>query len=730
VKPLIAPLRKTDPKSFQGWTLKGFIAEGGQSTIYLAEKNGERAALKMIRKEYLSNQKSTDRFFTEIKNLERLDHPHISRVLEVEDSGQFLAIEFIDGPNLEDYVKESGALGFQQWLKLAQTLASTVNYCHSQGIIHKDISPRNIIIGPNGPVLVDFGISYLEKDERLTSDGEIIGTPPFMSPEHFGITAPKQMDVFSLGGTLIFAATGHYPFSGTNSAEWRESILFSPPDFAGLSIAQINLLSPLLYKKSEVRGSLEDFSQLISELASSDWESKFVAKKFAKVVRESPDKLIQEKKQLAVKKQITKKVFAATALIAILSAGIVAYGIVAIQSNSRDGATIVTAPEMNTSIEPSPMENESTGNQINSATSIACKDEYSSKGSKVVEICLPSAKNGEISSIYYLGRFYFDKQNYTEAEKWLLRGAKESDLNSTRYLIDTYTQLSNATQRDRWTKICADTSYGETDTSPLKDIAYCKMMQGFILTRAGANKEAILYLTDAADYGSGDAATWLGLYYRDLDQKEKAIKFLTRAAELGSTNGLNSLISYADTIGDNALAKKWLLVSANDGNQVNMGVLAFTFYAEKDLSSAKKWAIKGASFGDILSIYVQGAVAYDEGKKVEGKALLVKAADKGSISAMRKLGSIYRLEEKNYEEAAIWYEKLAARNDFVGTSMYSALLFMLGKDKESCTYNDKVLELGNQAKKNGTYESSYMDKIMTDSKSTADSYCSKMYKSS
>ena len=79
MKPLSQPLRDGDPKSYQGWTLKGFIAEGGQSTIYLAEKNGERAALKMIRKEYLSNQKSTDRFFTEIKNLERLDPEYIAR---------------------------------------------------------------------------------------------------------------------------------------------------------------------------------------------------------------------------------------------------------------------------------------------------------------------------------------------------------------------------------------------------------------------------------------------------------------------------------------------------------------------------------------------------------------------------------------------------------------------------------------------------------------------------
>ena len=737
MKPLIQPLREADPKSFQGWTLKGFIAEGGQSTIYLAEKNGKRAALKMIRKEYLANQKSIDRFFTEIKNLERLDHPNISRVLEVEDSGKFLAIEFIDGPNLEDYIKESGPLEVQQWLTLAQILGSTVDYCHSQGIVHKDISPRNIVIGPKGPVLVDFGISYLEKDERLTSDGETIGTPPFMSPEHFGITAPKQMDVFCLGGTMIFAATGHYPFSGTNSAEWKDSILYSSPDFVGLSDEQVSLLSPLLYKRPEERGSLEVFSKLLSELTSSIGVNDLVAKEFVRVKRESQLKLIQEKKQLSVKKTSLRKIISIAAMISLLSIGLVSFGIIKIQSNrtaseSSSSPSVEAFPSSSSSAPSAPVSPSASvepGSQSSkTSSSRACDEEYDRKGKDIIELCLPFARKGDSASIYYVGVTYFNMQNYKQAEKWLLVGAKNQDLNSTKFLIQTYTQLSNTVERDRWTKICADTSYGETDTSPLKDIAYCKMMQGFILTRAGANREAILYITDAAEYGSGDAATWLGLYYRDLDQKDKAIKWLTRAAELDNTNGLNALISYADKIGDNALAKKWLLVSANDGNQVNMGVLALTYYLDKDLTSAKKWATKGASFGDILSMYVQGAVAYDEGEKVEGKALLLKAANKGNISAIRKLGTIYRLDEKNYEEAAIWYEKLAARNDFTGTDTYSALLFILGKDKESCTYNDKVLELGNAAKKNGTYESTYMDKIMADAKSTADGYCTKMYK--
>jgi TPR repeat protein len=253
------------------------------------------------------------------------------------------------------------------------------------------------------------------------------------------------------------------------------------------------------------------------------------------------------------------------------------------------------------------------------------------------------------------------------------------------------------------------------------------MMQGFILTRAGATKEAIMYLSDAADYGNSDAAAWLGIHYRDLEDKANALKWLTKSAELGSTTGINALIGYADQIGDKELTRKWLLVSANSGNQVNMGVLAITYFYDKDFAAAKKWATQGMSFGDLLSTYVLGAVTYDSGQKEQGKALLLTAANKGNTDAIRKPGTIYRLDEKNLEEAAKWYEKLAARNDFSGTAFYSALLFMLGKDKESCTYNAKLLELGNRAKEKGTYDSSLMDKDMERAKTTADGWCFKMY---
>ncbi len=545
MKALSQPLRDGDPKSFQGWTLKGFIAEGGQSTIYLAEKNGERAALKLIRKEYLADQKSTDRFFTEIKNLERLDHPNISRVLEVEDSGKFLAIEFIDGPNLEDYVQESGPLEVQQWLTLAQILASTVDYCHSQGIIHKDISPRNIIIGPIGPVLVDFGISYLEKDERLTSDGEIIGTPPYMSPEHFGITAPKQMDIFCLGGTLIFAATGHYPFSGEKKSEWKDSILFNAPNFSGLSDYQIGVLSPLLYKRAEERGSLEVFSKLLSEPTSSIKESEFATKEFARVKHESQRKLIQEKKQLSVKKVSLKKIVSVATIVSLLSIGLIVSGIFAIQNNSGEKSAQSSSP-VGTSRNLTP-------DQLTQLS--ACKD-FAGFGDEeaAIDACREIAELGDAWAQYSLG---ISLQKPEEVEFWIRKAADQKLPEALVYL-----------------------AYIEID-------------------RKNYSK-ALVLAKQAADSGNLDGVNVVGISYGYLKQYDLAIKWYKKSWELGDVLGaINLGFHYRFDRYDKNEAAKWLKIAAETKSAVFQGDTAFA-YADflriemKNGAEACQWYKKSA----------------------------------------------------------------------------------------------------------------------------------------
>ena len=545
MKSRIQPLRVGDPKNFQGWTINGLIGEGGQSTIYLAEKNGSRAALKIIRKEHLHNEKSVNRFFTEIRNLEILDNPNIARVIEVEDSGFFVAMEFIDGPNLEDYVEESGPLEIGKWAHYAQSLAKTIEYCHSKGIIHKDISPRNIVVGPDGPVLIDFGISYLEKDPRLTSMEETIGTPPFMSPEHFGMTRPKEMDNFSLAGTLIFAATGHHPFSGDNTAAWKESILFSQPDFSGLSENQIKILSPLLYKKPEERGSLSIFSRLLEELALDQSPSNFVNRQFAKVKRESQKKLIQEKKQLVVKRKIIKKIIASSAAISLLSIGLVTYGIFAIQSNSGGNNSKSSSPT-GTSRNLTP-------DQLTQLS--ACKD-FADFGDEeaAIEACREIAELGEAWAQYSLG---ISLKKPEEVEFWIRKAADQKLPEALVYL-----------------------AYIEID-------------------RKNYSK-ALVLAKQAADAGSLDGVNVVGISYGYLKQYNLAIEWYKKSWELGDVLGaINLGFHYRFDRYDKNKAAKWLKIAAETKSAVFEGDTAFA-YADflriemKNSSEACQWYKKSA----------------------------------------------------------------------------------------------------------------------------------------
>jgi serine/threonine protein kinase len=521
----IQPLRDGDPRSFQGWAIKGLIGEGGQSTIYLAEKNNQRAALKMIRKEYLYDAKSTDRFATEMKNLEMLDHPNIARVLEVEDSGKYFAIEMIDGPNLEDFVKKSGPLKIEEWWSFSQSLADTVAYCHSKGIIHKDLSPRNVVMGPNGPVVIDFGISYLEKDPRLTSMEETVGTWPFMSPEHFGSNRPTEMDNFSLAGVLIFAATGHYPFSGENNSEWKESILFNPPDFSGLSDNQIKVLSPLLYKKPEERGSLQVFSQLLSELASSNWENEIVKREFASVKRESQNKLIQEKKNLSPRKMSIRKIVSVATIVALLSTATVAFGIAKIQDWTRDASSQKSRlGTINSTLTPDQLK------KVSACKNLAAIEDYAA----AIVACKEPAEFGDPWGQYSLGYSLGDLGRDKEARIWVLKAAQQ-------------------------------------------EMPEALSWMAFDELEKGNYEEALVWAKQAAELGDLPGVNALGVAYGYLEQYDQAVKWYKKAWELGDVLGaINLGYHYQFDSINKPEAAKWLKIAA-EVDSVYAGETAFDY---------------------------------------------------------------------------------------------------------------------------------------------------------
>lgn len=518
-------MRDGDPKSFQGWSLKGFIAEGGQSTIYLAEKNDKLAALKVIRKENLHNDLATDRFFTEIKILERLNHPSIANYLEsnTDTLVPYFAVEYIDGLNLEEFIGQNGPVVGNDWYELALSLAGTLNYCHSQNVMHKDVSPGNIVLGNSGPVLIDFGLSYLEKDPRLTSVELTVGTPPFMSPEQFGSERTFAMDAFSLAGTLIFAATGHYPFNGGNSSEWRESILFGLPNMDGLTPEQINVLSPLLYKKPEDRGSLVVFCQLLQELTQEGTKSKFVKKEFAKVERESKGKLTQTKKNLSVKRRTLRNAVSLATLVSLFSMGLVASGIVLIQSNSSkesaqsSNALNLTSDEL---AKVAACENLASFGDFEAAL-VACKE---------------PAELGDASAQYSLGLSFQELGDASEGEKWIQKAAQSELPEAMAGMAANEINRKNYSKALEWARRAA--ARGNLVGVEAVGISYAYLKQ---------YDQAVEWYKKSWELGDIQGARNLGYHYWfEVFSKDEALKWMRLAAETKSSVEGATSFDYAE----------------------------------------------------------------------------------------------------------------------------------------------------------------------------------------
>lgn len=698
------PLQPHDPTELGGWKIIARLASSVNSNIYLGHKGIEgleQAAIKVLSEDISSDLNAIDRLKVEAEALKKINNPYIAKLIDydLENKPVWIATEYIDRKTLDAKLKQDGKpITGQEWWQLAAKIFNGLKAIHSEKIIHKDIKPANIIISGEQVKIIDFGISYVPGNTGKIdfSTIQFEGSRPFAAPENFTSKDSEKMDVFSAAVTLAYAGRLRSIWNDENESTLRNSVIKEKPNLTGLDPEQIELLEPLLDKFPSKRPS------------SAEAESK-ILQYIEYLVGQSNYKPNPLKGSSLLYRLVRKKVFT-TGLVAILAL------IGSFILSSKNAKTIYLpnpTPYPTITDSASPRETNSQNSTKSKSSSVACEDEYVNKGRNVISLCLAPAKSGDLPAVYYLGREYFNNKNYKEAEKWFLIAAKQKDFNSMRYLIETYTQTSNEIQRNKWAKICADTSYGQSDKAPLASLAYCKMIQGFILERAGSRKEAILYLKDAADYGESSAALWLGLYYRDIDDKTQALKWMTRSADLGSKDGIESLITYAAEIGEEELSLKWAINSANDGNPENMGLLATYYFDQKNYSESRKWAIKGSSLGDAASMGIYGQIIYEIDKSEnEGKSWIIKGANKGNIRAMRKIGEILRVNEKNFTDALIWYEKLASRNDLLG-NYYSSILVWIeeANTEKSCKYIENVLTISDKQKAAGSYEAVYDNTI-------------------
>ncbi|HEX2899748.1 MAG TPA: serine/threonine-protein kinase [Bacteroidia bacterium] len=215
----------TPNTKIQNYSLIRKLGEGGMGEVWLAEHLtiDRKVAIKVLHAQYARNPKIQQRFRNEAATLSKLKHPNIVALHDLieRDADIYLVMEYVEGRNLEEIVRtDTGPMPTEILYKVFSQILAAVGYADQQVVVHRDIKPSNFMMGADGVVKVlDFGIAkLLEDDQQLTRTGMRMGTTFYMSPEQVNNEAVDFCsDIYSLGVTLFFLATGKAPYEGETS---------------------------------------------------------------------------------------------------------------------------------------------------------------------------------------------------------------------------------------------------------------------------------------------------------------------------------------------------------------------------------------------------------------------------------------------------------------------------------------------------------------------------------
>jgi serine/threonine protein kinase len=201
------------------YELRGPVGSGGMANVFLAhdEVLDRDVALKLLKDQYAENEEFVERFKREARSAASLSHPHIVPVFawgETGDGMYYIAMEYLSGGTLKERIISKGALPARTAAAVALQIAEALQAAHEQGMIHRDIKPRNILITDSGHVKVaDFGIAHAAEASTISDLGDILGSVKYMSPEQaIGEPVGPESDLYSLGVVLYEMLTGRVPF--------------------------------------------------------------------------------------------------------------------------------------------------------------------------------------------------------------------------------------------------------------------------------------------------------------------------------------------------------------------------------------------------------------------------------------------------------------------------------------------------------------------------------------
>ncbi|QKG23446.1 protein kinase domain-containing protein [Actinomadura verrucosospora] len=256
-----APLRPGDPRTLAGHVLTGRLGEGGQGVVFLGRgPDGERVAVKILHARFGADPRARSRFVREVGAARRVAGFCTARVLSADLDGEvpYVVSEYIEGPSLREFVLRHGPQDGGSLERLAIGTLTALVAVHRAGIVHRDFKPGNVLLSPEGPRVVDFGIArILDATSTLTS--QAVGTPAYMAPEQLGgLPATTAADLFAWGATMAYAATGRSPFAADSIAGIVAAVLDADPDLDGLTGPLRPLVESCLVKDPAARPSAAD----------------------------------------------------------------------------------------------------------------------------------------------------------------------------------------------------------------------------------------------------------------------------------------------------------------------------------------------------------------------------------------------------------------------------------------------------------------------------------------
>ncbi|MBC6461126.1 serine/threonine-protein kinase [Actinomadura sp. HBU206391] len=246
-------LEPGDPRKLGGFRLIGRLGEGGQGVVYLGHApGGERVAVKVLKAD--ADPAARGRLARELAACERVAPFCTARVIHssTEETRPYVVSEYVDGPSLQERVEREGPLRGGELDRLVVGTATALTAIHGAGVLHRDLKPANVLLGPDGPRVVDFGIARPIESGTITTN--LVGTPAYLAPEQLNGEPPSPAtDVFAWASTMVFAATGRPTFGDDTIAAVLNRIAHAVPDLTGVPPRLRGLLAACLAKNPAER---------------------------------------------------------------------------------------------------------------------------------------------------------------------------------------------------------------------------------------------------------------------------------------------------------------------------------------------------------------------------------------------------------------------------------------------------------------------------------------------